>query len=327
MEGNRVGSRVLPTLLGAAGVALWATETTLITHTTGVPPIQTVALAFAFAALLSPLVWWVTGDDPRAAFRLPGWVWLLMVGALVGYHACIYYATQKAPPAPAALLQGTTPLMIVIGSAFLPGERLRWWHVLGAGLGFLGVLMLIDSGGRAAADGAQIFYLGLIGFAAALWGIYSVATRGLPHVPSSALGVFYAAAAVICILLHLQFEEWVTPAPQEWAAIAALGILPMGLAILLWDYGCKHGDIQALGTFSYVEPFIGAALVAMFTNGVLEGDMIRSGILVVGGAVIASSSLWRSEKRPEAHPGTPPGTPLETPAAKPSGKDGERVKA
>ena len=70
--GNRdTTGRVLPTILGAVGVALWATETTLITYTTAIPPLQTVAIAFACAALMSPLVWWVTGTRPLAAFRQP----------------------------------------------------------------------------------------------------------------------------------------------------------------------------------------------------------------------------------------------------------------
>lgn len=105
------------------------------------------------------------------------------------------------------------------------------------------------------------------------------------------------AGAFLCLIAHFSLEEWVTPSRTELAAIAGLGILPMGLAIYLWDFGCKYGDIQALGAFSYVEPFIGAALVAMFTTGTLAPEMIWSGCLVIGGAVIASSSLWRSEPK------------------------------
>jgi drug/metabolite transporter (DMT)-like permease len=299
---SRAPHRLLPSLLGALGVMLWATETTLITYTTGIPPIQTVALAFAFAAALSPAVWLITGDGPLEAFRHPLRVWLLIVGALVAYHACIYYATQLAPPAPAALLQGTTPLMIVIGSALLPGERLRWWHVLGAGMGFVGVIMLIDSGEAAAgANGDAVLNLSLIGVAAALWGLYSIASRGLPDVPSSALGSFYIAAALVSFGLHFAVEDWVVPTREEWAAIAALGILPMGLAIYFWDFGVKHGDIQALGAFAYVEPFVGAVLVALFANGVLGLDLLWSGALVVGGAAIASTGLWRPAQ-PVAEP-------------------------
>jgi drug/metabolite transporter (DMT)-like permease len=289
----RGSRRLFPSLLGAIGVVLWATETTLITYTVAIPPLQTVAMAFGFAALLTPFAWWVTGDSPSAAFKVPVAVWMLMVGALVGYHACVYYATQRAAPAPAALLQGTTPLMIVVGSALLPGERLRWWHVVGAGLGFIGVLMLVERGAGGQPDPDAMFYLGLIGIAAALWGLYSVAARALPDVPSSALGAFYIASALVCFALHYRLEQWVQPTQTEWAAIAALGLLPMGLALYLWDFGVKHGDIQALGAFSYVEPFIGALLVAGFARGVLAPELLWSGALVVGGAALASRSLWR----------------------------------
>ena len=44
-------------ILGAVGVMLWATETTLINLAPHIPPLQIVALAFAFAALLTPIVW------------------------------------------------------------------------------------------------------------------------------------------------------------------------------------------------------------------------------------------------------------------------------
>ena len=299
---KRVG-RLTASLIGAVGVVLWATETMLVTLTTSIPPLQTVALAFMFSAAMSPAVWFLTGSHPLEAFRQPLRVWLFTVGSLVGYHSCIYYATQQAPPAAAALLQSTTPLMIVIGSAFLPGERLRWWHVVGALLGFVGVTLLVETGGDASA-GSSIFYLALIGVAAGLWGLYSVVARTLPDVPSSALGMFYAASAMVAFTAHLILETWVPPQPTEWLAVAGLGIFPMGLAIYFWDFGLKRGDIQALGAFSYVEPFIGAVLVALFTGATLSLSLFWSGLLVVTGAVIASAGLWR--KAQATHPTAAP---------------------
>ncbi|WP_244630877.1 DMT family transporter [Aureimonas sp. ME7] len=300
--------RLLPSILGVAGIVLWASETVLITFTTEIPPLETVGLAFVFAALLSPLVWWITGDDPRAAFRQPPRVWIVTVGSLVAYHACIYYATQKAPPAAAALLQGTTPLIIVLGSALLPGERLRWWHLIGAGLGFAGILLLIDGGGEAASQFADAgFYLAVIGVSAALWGGYSILSRSFGDVPSSALGVFYAASAVLSLGLHVSLEEWVAPSAADWWAIALLGTLPMGLALYFWDYGVKRGDIQALGAISYVEPFIGAALVAMVGQGELSWTLALAGLLVVAGGVVGSCGLF--ERAPAAALASPVLTP------------------
>ena len=253
-----LSERVVASILGAIGVALWATETTFITYTTAIPPLQTVALAFMFAFLMSPIAWRITGRHPMEAFRHPLYVWAIMVISLVGYHACVYYTTQQAPPAAAALLHGTTPLMIVFGSALLPGERLRWWHVAGALTGLCGILLLIDYGADDAADSINAtFYLSLVGIAAGLWGLYSVVSRSLSDVPSSAMGAFYGASAVLAGLAHLCFEDWVQPQWSEWIAIAGLGIIPMGLAIYLWDYGMKRGDIQALGHFPTLSPLLG----------------------------------------------------------------------
>lgn len=265
----------------------------LITLTGDIPPLQIVALAFAVAALPTPLVWRLTGTDPLAAFRQPASVWLLTVTSLLGYHAFLYHAVQKAPAAPAALLQGCTPLLIVVGSALLPGERLRWWHLTGALAGLGGVWLLVAGQADPVMTSMDpLFYLAVVGMAAALWGVYSLLTRTLAEVPTSAMGVFYAGTAMAAGVGHLLFERWVTPSPHEWAAIVALGLLPIGLALYLWDHGIKRGDLQALGVFSYVEPFLGVALVVMLGQGDFGWSLIGAGMLIVGGATLAARSAW-----------------------------------
>lgn len=287
-------SRAVATLAGVGAIALWASETALVNLTGGLPPLQTVALAFAVAALPSPLVWRATGTGPSTAFRQPARIWLLTVPALLGYHACLYHALQKAPAAPAALLQGCTPLLIVAGSALLPGERLRWWHLVGTAAGLAGAVTLVAgdltvTGGASGADAS--FQLMVVAAAAGLWGVYSLLARTFAEVPSSAMGVFYAATAAAAGVGHLAFESWVTPDPAGWAAILGLGLLPTGLALYLWDHGIKRGDLQALGAASYVEPFLGAALVALLGRGELGWPLLWAGVLIVGGAILAARGV------------------------------------
>ena len=136
--------------------------------------------------------------------------------------------------------------------------------MIGAGLGLCGVLTLIENGSKAPAVGPDAaFYLSLIGIAAGLWGFYSVASRRLLEVPSSVLGVFYAAAAAALGAAHLLVETWVQPTLPEWAAMATLGDRTDGPRHLLLGLWNEFSDIQALGAFSYVEPFIGALLAAL----------------------------------------------------------------
>jgi drug/metabolite transporter (DMT)-like permease len=252
-----------------------------------------VALAFTAAALVSPVVWWATGEDPRAAFEQPLRVWLLTVGSLIAFHACVYYAVQNAPPAPAALLQGTTPLMIVLGSALLPGEKLRWWHVAGAMAGLAGVVfLLVGNEPQSGPTPNPAFYLAIVGAAAAIWGLYSLYSRTYSRVPTSAMGVFFAASAIIAGAAHLALEDWTAPSGPEWLAIGALGVFPMGLALYCWDHGVKRGDIQALGAFSYIEPYLGAGFVVLLGRGHLTWSLLWAGLLIVGGAAVASRGIW-----------------------------------
>ena len=134
------------------------------------------------------------------------------------------------------------------------------------------------------------FYLAVVGAAAALWGVYSLATRTFVDVPTSAMGAFYMGTAVVAGLAHLLFESWIWPTLGEWTAIVTLGLLPIGLALYLWDYGIKAGDIQALGAFSYVEPLLGAGLVALIAGGELGWTLLVSGVLLGGGAALAARS-------------------------------------
>ena len=145
--------RALATLVGAAGVVVWASETVLIKLAGALPPLEMVALAFAAGTVVSAIAGALTGRLTAAIFRQPMRAWLLFVPSLVGYHGCIYFAVQRAPAAPAALLQGFTPLLIVVGSAFLPNEHPRWWHWAGACLGLAGAVTLIGWGSLGGIDG------------------------------------------------------------------------------------------------------------------------------------------------------------------------------
>lgn len=287
-----VPSRPLATAIGAAGVVLWATETSLAKGAAGLPPFEIVGCAFLAAALLSPPVWWLTGQGPGAAFRQRPLVWLVMVPCLVLYHACIYAFIQRAPAMPAALMQGSTPLVLVVGTALLPGSRLRWWHWAALVGGLEGVVALAGAGegsGQTAAGG-EMALVG-IGFAAALWGVYSLAMSRLAAVPVSALGVFYLAAALAALACHAAFESWVTPSLGQLEAVAGLGLLPMGLAILCWNHGLAHGDVPALGGISYVEPLVGATLTVALGQGVFHWSTVLSGLVLIGAAMLGSADL------------------------------------
>jgi drug/metabolite transporter (DMT)-like permease len=227
---------------------------------------------------------------------LLGWpprVWLLGVGGLFGYHALYFAALQLAPPAEANLVNYLWPLLIVLLSAPLAGERLGWPHLLGALLGFAGVVLLAFGRGLSFTGAYALGYVLALG-CAFTWSLYSVLSRRFGETPTDAIAAFCAASAVLSLGCHLVFERTVWPASTTaWLAVLALGLGPAGAAFYLWDHAVKRGDIRALGALSYATPILSTALLIVCGLAEPTGTLLIAAGLVTIGAVLASRELWR----------------------------------
>src|SRR5215467_766678 len=129
------------TLIGLTAILMWSLLAVLTVATGTIPAFQLAAMTFAIGALVGALTWIGRGEAVRA-LRQPPKVWLVGVGGLFGYHALYFLALRFAPPAEAGLLNYLWPLLIVLFSSFLPGERLLPHHVVGAVLGLAGTILL-----------------------------------------------------------------------------------------------------------------------------------------------------------------------------------------
>ncbi|MGE4220800.1 MAG: DMT family transporter [Alphaproteobacteria bacterium] len=282
------------TLIGGIAVLLWGALALFTTLTGRVPPFQLVAMAFAVAFLLAAVKWAVRCDRPTLFLAQPMPVWLLGVGGLVGYHFFYFMALRNAPPVDASLIAYLWPLLIVLFSALLPGERLRWWHLAGAVLGLAGTALLVTDGGRVAFRGEYA-----LGYAAAFacaltWSVYSVLSRRFGSVPTDTVGWFCLASAALGAVCHLAFEATVWPqGAAEWLAVLALGLGPVGAAFFAWDHGVKRGDIRALGAFAYAAPLISTLLLLAFGQARWGWTVGAACLAIVGGAVLASRDLLR----------------------------------
>jgi len=280
------------TIIGAGAVLLWASLAVLATAAGPVPPFQMVAMAFALAFALALGKWLARGESVIAHLRLDPRVWALGIAGLFGYHACYFAALGLAPPVEANLLNYLWPLLIVLFSGLLPGERLTAWHIAGAGIGLVGCAVLIG-GGSFAVRPEFIAGYAAAAAAAVIWAGYSVISRRFGAVPTDAVGAFCGATSVLAFAAHLLFETTYWPHGGEWLAVLALGLGPVGAAFFLWDVGMKHGDIKALGALSYATPLLSTVLLIAFGRGQLDNRLVLACVLIVGGAILAARDLWR----------------------------------
>lgn len=281
-------SRARATTIGFGAVLLWALLALLTVAVGPVPPFQLSAVCFAIGGGAG-LAWIAASGRLATAFAgVRPLVWAVGIGGLFGYHAAYFAALKLAPPAQASLIAYLWPLLIVLFSGLLPGERLRPGHVAGAVIALLGAGLVVAGPGQGMSAAWLPGYLAAAA-CALIWSAYSVLSRRFGTAPTETVALFCLATSALSLLAHLAVEETVWPAAASgWMAMLALGLGPVGLAFYLWDIGVKRGDIQLLGTASYAAPLLStlALIAAGFARPSL--GLVAAAVLITGGALVAA---------------------------------------
>jgi drug/metabolite transporter (DMT)-like permease len=257
-----------------------------------VPPFLLSAITFAIGTcvgLAARLVMPSAGTN----HKIPRQVWVVGIAGLFGYHFFYFTALRNAPAVEASLIAYLWPLLIVLGSALMPGERLAWNHVVGALLGLAGTFLIVTKGGGLAFDARYAFGYAMAAVCALLWSSYSLLSRRFPSVPTSIVTWFCAATSALSLACHLVLEKTVLPeGPGQWLAVIGLGLMPVGAAFYAWDIGVKRGNIQVLGAASYAAPLL--STLVLIAAGVAEPSfrVLAACVLITGGAALAAKSLF-----------------------------------
>lgn len=284
------------TLAGFSAILMWALLALFTAASGKVPPFQLAAICFAIGTLPGLAVFAARPERLRL-LRQPKAAWFVGVAGLFGYHFFYFTALRNAPAVEAGLISYLWPLLIVLGSSMLPGERLKLVHVLGALIGFAGTFLIVSRNGLNFDSRFMVGYLAAL-VCAFTWSTYSLVSRRFGDVPTDAVTGFCLATSALSALCHLALEETVWPASgTEWMAVVGLGLFPVGLAFYAWDFGVKKGNIQLLGVASYAAPVL--STFALIVAGYAEPSwqILLACLLVSCGALLAVSGNF-ARKQP-----------------------------
>ncbi|WP_192182459.1 aromatic amino acid exporter YddG [Mesorhizobium amorphae] len=280
------------TLIGFSAVAMWALLALLTDASGQVPPFLLSAITFAIGTCVGLGARMVMPASGMVE-KIPPQVWVIGIVGLFGYHFFYFTALRNAPAVEASLIAYLWPLLIVLGSALMPGERLAWNHVVGALLGLAGTILIVTKGDGLAFDARYAFGYAMAGVGALLWSAYSLLSRRFPSVPTSIVTWFCAATSALSLICHLLLEQTVLPdGPGQWLAVLGLGLMPVGAAFYAWDIGVKRGNIQVLGAASYAAPLL--STLVLIAAGIAEPSLriLAACLLITGGAALAAKSLF-----------------------------------
>jgi drug/metabolite transporter (DMT)-like permease len=245
--------------------------------------------------LMLPLVWHRGLSGLKTAI-FP--IHLLRSVAGVSAMYCFFYALSQLQLADGMLLKMTSPLFMPLIALFWLGESLRKRILIALGIGFFGVVLVLNPEG----EFSRVALVGLLG--GALAALAKVSLRRLGRSEPSVRVVFYFALLSTLISTVPMFWHWQTPNPQQWGLFALVGLMGT-LGQLLLTRGYAIASAAAVSPFTYSSVLFGALY------GYLFWDEIVSLQFMVGAALIALAGVLALKGRQPAQ------TPLVSDPARP----------
>jgi drug/metabolite transporter (DMT)-like permease len=198
-----------------------------------------------------------------------------------GATVSFFLALSILPLAEVSTLASTTPLIVVALAGPLLGERITRVAVIGAAVGFAGVVALIGVD-PSHLDPAMLVPLGT----ATSYAVFSMLTRELraesPEVTlfySGLVGLIASSVLVVAVPTATSPESW------QWIAIGLVGLSALTghrLLVAAYRWG-RASDLAPLGYLSLVWSFLSGAI--LFRESVEPRAVVGALAIALGGVI------------------------------------------
>ncbi|MCE5974712.1 DMT family transporter [Sinirhodobacter sp. WL0062] len=180
------------------------------------------------------------------------------------------------------------PLLVAALSGPVLGERVGWRRLVAIGIGFVGVLIILEPGFGVFSPYA------LIPLAAALlFALYSLLTRYVGRKDPTSVSFFYTGVVGAAVVTAVGLPYWMPMTPGDWGWMAVLCCTAsVGHYLLIKAY--EIAEASAIQPFAYLQLVWASALGLAVFDETLEANV------VIGGAIVVSAglfTLWRARLR------------------------------
>ncbi|MEP7378044.1 MAG: EamA family transporter [Chloroflexota bacterium] len=258
-----------------------------------VPPFALAATRFFLASV--PMVFFVR--RPAAPVRLVV-AYGLFIG--VGQFGLLFLAISLGMSTGLTSLLTQLQVFFTIGlAAWFLGDRSGMAQVVGAGLGGVGIALLIwERLGKGAS--APLLPLLIVVVAAGLWGVANIIARHVGrtyHVDGFSLVVWSSLASPIPLALMSYFlEGGLAPlgklATAGWLAWASIAFIVIGATLwgfATWNQMLRRYTAAAVTPFALLVPFAGISSAALLLGERFTLIELAAGLIILAGLAVA---IW-----------------------------------
>jgi drug/metabolite transporter (DMT)-like permease len=228
-----------------------------------------------------------------AAPRRRGDWWRMAGLGVVGnglFQLCLVHGVHRTSPAHAALLVALSPIFAALLAALLLGERLPPRRIVGIGIAFAGVALIVSHGGGPASGPTWLGDLLSLG-AALTWALYSVAGKPLLARRSAFEVTTWAMVFGALPLLPLGLPElarvpWSQLSLGTWALLVYLSVGTLAVANLIWYWALARAATTRVVAFSYLNPVVAAVIAVALGQEVPTATLAAGALAVLTGVAL-----------------------------------------
>jgi drug/metabolite transporter (DMT)-like permease len=271
----------------------------------GVMPLYVKPFGFIMIRVLGAtlLFWGISFLGPKEKIEKRDWGRLVMCslfGMAINMLA-FFKGLDLSTPINSAVLVTTTPIIVVILSAFLIKEHVPWVKGLGIAIGLIGAIFLIVYGHEVRQDAPNIVLGNILFLVNSLFfGLYLILTKKLvdKYHPFTIMKWLFLIGIFLNLPIALpEFLEisWGTlPMEAIWKIVFV--VLGTTFCTYLFNvYALTQLKASTVSAFVYVQPLVGILFAVLSGKDSLSPVKLAAGALVVLGVYLVS-------KRPKPNP-------------------------
>ncbi len=180
------------------------------------------------------------------------------------------------------------PLIIAALSGPILGERVGWKRWVAIGVGFIGVLIILQPGVKVFSPAAIVPLISALMFA-----LYGLLTRYAARKDSAATSFFWTGVTGAVVMTVIGVWFWEPMTGPDWAWMALLCVTgAFGHYLLIRCY--ELAEASSLQPFAYLQLVFASALGLVVFNETLEMNVVIGALIVVAAGLF---TLWRERQR------------------------------
>lgn len=273
---------------------IWALNFSVVKYSLAeIDPLSFNGLRFIFAAAII----WIVLFYRRQLFSIPKKDWLPLIGmGLLGnliYQGLFIIGIDYTYAANAAVMLGTIPIWVALISHCFNLEQMNIFKTLGVIAAFAGIIFIIGGGNDPFSFGSDTFLGDIIIIGAAIvWGGYTILSKSFltRYTPIQFSAIMATIGAIVLFLIGLPSIiqlKWSQISAAAYGGVVYSGLLSIGVAYLIWNYGLQTVGAVHTATYQNLVPVMGLFFGIILLNEQLTFLQYTGSALVIAGIVLA----------------------------------------